>query len=371
MLIIALAFVLISPAFKLPLAPDAIIELQNQRFTFIPKEFYIARIDDERSDKALIGRLLSVKSGAGKTDETLKVDFKGGAAAALKKFTDNGFTADKSLRPVIIKLHTLSVTESPLANARADGRISMAITFGYDRDEDFIKLGDYSTVSTYQRNTGPAQQVEPLLRNAIVNMLTYLNTWMNKQAATNIKLAKGVNIVFTDYNEEPEGDTVYYDVNRPLTWADFKQKPQNNKFGAEVFASLGYNERVKIVNGVVNVKLDIKVYLPKSACWVRYDAINSNSLTHEQHHFDIVKIVGEHFKTWILAEKLNADNYDGPINMAYFDALREINALQKQYDTETGHSTNTYRQQLWNARIATELHELGIKPAVDQAAGLN
>jgi hypothetical protein len=371
LLMTAAAIVLVSAAFKINTTADTYIELQNQRLTIAPKEFYIIRVDDERADKTIIGRLLPAKNTAGKPDEMLKVDLKGGAAAAIKGFIDNGFTADKTLRPIIIKITTFSVVESPAANARADGRISLAITFGYERDEDFIKLGDYSTASTYQRNTGPAQQVEPLLRNAIANTLIYLNNWMNKQADTNIKLAKGVRINFTDHQESPEGDTIYYDINRPLRWDDFQLKPQNSKYAAEVFASLGYNEAVKLENGIINITLDIKVYLPKSACWARYEAMTSNSLLHEQHHFDIVKIVSEHFKKQILAEKLTPGNYDGPINMAYFDALREINTLQKQYDTETAHSTNTYQQQQWNARIDRELQALGIKPAIGQAAGLN
>ncbi|MBD1364099.1 hypothetical protein IDJ77_09790 [Mucilaginibacter sp. ZT4R22] len=371
LVIMAAAFIPVLAAFKINTAADAFIELQNQRLNFIPKEFYIARIDDERADRTLIGKILPMKSNAGKPDETLKVDFKGGAAAAVKGFIDNSFTADKTLRPIIIKITTFSVVESPAANTRADGRIGLTITFGFERDEEFIKLGDYSTASTYQRNTGPPQQVEPLLRNAIVNTVTYLNNWMNKQADTNIKLAKGVRINFTDHQESPEGDTIYYDINRPLRWDDFQLKPQNSKYGAEVFASLGYNESISVSQGIINLKLDIKVYLPKSACWARYEAMTNSSLVHEQHHFDIVKIVGEHFKKQILAEKLKPGNYDGPINMAYFDALREINALQKQYDTETGHSTNTYQQQLWNARIEKELQELGIKPSPGQAAGLN
>jgi hypothetical protein len=371
LLMTAAAVVSVSAAFKINTTPDTYVELQNQRLNITPKEFYITRIDDERADKTIIGRLLSAKPIPGKMDEILKVDLKGGAAAAIKGFIDNSFSADKTLRPIIIKIKAFSVVENPAANARADGRISLAITYGYERDEDFIKLGDYSTTSTYQRNTGPAQQVEPLLRNAIINTLTYLNNWINKQVDTNIKLAKGVRINFTDHQESPEGDTIYYDINRPLTWDDFLLKPQNSKYAAEVFASLGYNEEVKLIKGIINITLDIKVYLPKSACWARYDAMNSNSLLHEQHHFDIVKIVGEHFKKQILAEKLKPGNYDGPINMAYFDALREINALQKQYDTETAHSTNAYQQQQWNARIERELQELGIKPLPAQAAGLN
>jgi hypothetical protein len=351
-LLITCLVVVVASSFK-PDHPQAItfVQLQNQAGSIAPKEFYIKQIIDERTDKTTIGTVVRPNATTGGPGEAVKIDFEGGAAVALKNFVANSVVTNKFLRPVIIKLKTFTVTEETAPKGTAAGRIRMAVVFGYERDEDFIKLGDYSIISTYQRNIGPAQYVEPILRNTIVNSLTYINNWMDKQADTNIKLAKSVKVVFTNYVEQPEGDTIYYDINRPLKWDDFQLKPQNSRYAAEVFASLGYTEEVKVVKGVIDITLHIKVYLPKSASWARAEAMTNNSLTHEQHHFDIVKIVAEHFKRNILSEKLDPSNYDGPINVAYFDALREINVLQKQYDNETAHSTNAYQQQQWNTRV--------------------
>jgi len=342
---------------------SSFIELKNERLPVTPKEFYIAGVTDARKNNAIIGNLAPAATLGNNNGDAVNIELKGGITA-IKNLIDYSLPANKKLRPVIIKLKTLKVTESPLAGGRVSGQVTLSVSFGLQQDDDIVHLTDYTGSASYQRAAGPAQQIEPLLRSTITNSLIYLNNWMNAQAGNNIKLAKSVEIKFSDYYEPAEGDTIYYNTNRPLKWTDFQQKPQRgSNHGAEIFASLGYNEQVELINGVIYIKLDLKVFAPKSACWVRGDVGDAYSLNHEQRHFDIVKLVAEHFKKAIQAEKLSTTNYDGPINVAFFDALREIDKLQKQYDGETRHSINTYEQQLWNNKIDKELQELGVKNA--------
>jgi hypothetical protein len=348
-------------AYKTGLQPVTYITLQNQALKIIPKEFYITAVIDGRKDITTIGSLQATTNLPGKPAETYSIDLKGGTAA-IKNFVSYSLPVNKSLRPVVIKLKALNVTEAPVNGGIVKGDIKLSVSFYLQRGEDLVHLVDYNTNTTYQRRPGPAQQIEPLLRSALSNSLVYLNNWMDAQAGGNIKLAKSVKVRFTEYNEPVEGDTIYYNVKRPLKWTDFIGKPiANSRNGAEVFAGLGYDENVKVVNSIVNVTLALKIYVPKSACWVSTADQSDYSLNHEQRHFDIARLVAEHFKQNIAAENLPADNYDGTINMAYLDALREMNKLQKQYDDETLHSRNTYQQQLWNNRIDKELLELGIK----------
>ncbi|WP_374948653.1 hypothetical protein [Mucilaginibacter sp.] len=325
---------------------------------YTPKEFYIADITDGRADKHSIGHLALIGAQPGETS----INFKGGITA-VKNLVDNSLTKNKTLRPVTINITNLKVTETALTGGKVSGRVVLTVSYNLRQGEDLVHLTDYTGNATYQRTAGPAQQIEPLVRSTINNSLIYLNNWMNAEAGHNIKLAKAVKIFFSNYSEPLEGDTIYYHTNRPLKWTDFQRKPKlTGNHGAEIFASLGYAESVEVINGIVQVKIALKVYAPKSACWVRDDVKDAYGLNHEQRHFDIVKLVAEHFKKAILAENLTVANYDGPINMAYFDALREIDKLQKQYDGETNHSINSYQQQLWADKIDKELQQLGIKP---------
>ena len=361
---VVLGLFLCLSAFSAGMPPIIYITLQNQALGINAKEFYIAGVEDGRKANTKIGRLQPFTNGADKQPDAYDIDLKGGVAA-IKNFMSYALPADKSKHPVIIKLNTLHVTENPVDNGLVKGDIKLTVSFYLQNGEDAVHLVDYNTNTTYQRKPGPAQQIEPLLRSALCNSLVYLNNWMNAQAGTNIKLAKEVKVSFTDYSEPVEGDTIYYNVNRPLKWADFQGKQQTgSRNGAEVFAGLGYDESVKVSGGIVYVTLAMKVYVPKSASWVSAGTLNSNSLEHEQRHFDIAQLIAAHFKKNISAEKLPPDNYDGTINMAYLDAMREMNEMQKKYDAETVHGTNTYQQRLWNARIDDELAILGIKKKV-------
>jgi len=336
------------------------ISLQNERLKVTPTRFYIAAVIDERKEDNTIGSIL-MQPVHGKINGTYRLGLKGGIAA-LKNFVNYSFPADKSLRPLVIKIKELKINETAVTPLRADGKIKLSISFGLPRGEDFVLLSDYTGSAEYQRPPGPPQQVEPLIRSALSNCLLYINNWMNVQAWVNPKLATAVKVSFTDYHEAAEGDTVYYNIRRPLTWNDFQEKNHRaTHHGAEVFAGIGYDEDVKLINGVFYVKLAMKVYVPKSASWVSNSNANAYALNHEQRHFDVAKLVAEHFKKRIMDEKLPPENFDGPINVAYLDALREMDKLQKQYDGETNHSIDAFQQRQWDERIDKELQQLGVK----------
>ncbi|MDB5086894.1 MAG: hypothetical protein JWR09_888 [Mucilaginibacter sp.] len=338
------------------------IVLVDERLPVTPKEFYIANVIDRRTDKNPVALLFPTTNVKGVQPKTYPVDLQGGALPAIKQFISNNVPRNTKLRPLIISLKKISIRETTLAGNIVEGRVNVMFSFALDIGEDEMQyLGDYSGSAVYNRDAGQNRDIEPTLRHVFLNGLLYINTWMNQQAETNIKLARGVKVTFTDYSEKPEGDSVYYTVKRPLAWADFQSKIPNSKYEAEVFPTLGYDEHAEIIKGIINLSIAVKACLPKSASWAKEGSKNDYTLNHEQRHFDIVKIAAEHFKQKIKARNLPTNNYDGPINEEYLDAYREMNNLQKQYDDETHHGTNTTEQQKWNEKIDKELKVLGVK----------
>lgn len=341
---------------------DEAIVLHDEPAQINPKEFYIAGLIDKRDDRSAVAWILRPVDIKNPSIKAFPVDFQGGGFAALKGFVDRNVRRNTAMRPIKITLKKFSVTESVLSGNVVQGRVNLVMSFNLDDgNEETIHLTDYNGTAVYNRTAGSAQEVEPTMRALLMDGLTYLNNWVNQQADTNIKLAKGVKVIFTDYEERPEGDSIYYAVKRPLTWDDFQSKIPGSKYEAEVFPTLGYDERTAIVKGVVQVHLAIKVCLPKSASWAKAGSRNDYTLNHEQRHFDIVKIAAEHFKQRIKAENLTVGNYDGPINVDYLDAYREMTNLQKQYDDETHHGMDVNEQQKWNLRIDQELSTLKVK----------
>ena len=337
------------------------ITLKNEPFTFRSKEFYITGVDDERDEQNVVASLIA--TNATHPAITKSVDLKDGAAIAVKKFIDQNLAESKTQIPVLIRLKKFKLTESVLPNGNVSGKLSLGFAFDRIFKYNNINLVDYNSSISYNRSADQPSPAELIIRHGLENALIYFDKWAEAGANNNVKLAKSVKVDFIDYTENNEGDTIYYTVNRPLTWDDFKDKPRVSRFEAEIFTGIGYTEQAEVTNGVINIHIAIKTYLSKNDCWVKSGANDSYALNHEQRHFDISKIISERFKQKIAGMNLPVDNYDGPINVEYLESLREAYNLQKQYDAETQHGVNHYTQQLWDDKIDKQLNELGVKKA--------
>jgi len=335
------------------------IALHDEKLTFSPHEFYIADVTDDRADKSAVA-LLIYKDEAN-SYITRPSDLKDGAAIAIKQFISHNLNQNSSLRPVVISIKSFKLEETSLPGGKVNGHLSIDFSFGLQKDYGTLHLADYKGGTRYTRSDGQSDIAEPILRQGIKTALTWFNKWINTNADSDPRLAKSVKVKLSDYTEKPEGDTIYYAANRPLSWGDFQEKPGFGSFEAEVFTSVGYTEQATDEKGVINLNIALKVDLAKSDCWVRDRSKDDYALNHEQRHFDIAKIVGEHFKQKIAAMKLPPDNYDGEINVEYLETLRELHRMQTQYDSETHHGANHTAQEEWNGKIDKELKALGVK----------
>jgi hypothetical protein len=335
------------------------IVLHDEKLNFTPTEFYIGDVTDNRPDQGEVASLIYKDEAHAYVSRA--ADLKGGVSTAIQLFIGHNLNRNTSLRPVIMSIKEFKLTESITSPGRISGHLVVSISFGLQRNYGVITtLIGYSGGMHYTRSETQTDMPESIIRHGIENALSYFNTWINKYADSDIRLAKTVKVQFTDYTEKPEGDTIYYSTKRPLTWADFKDKPRGGEFEAEVFAGIGYAEHTSVEKGNVNLTIDVKVYVPKSASWVRGWGDNY-SLNHEQRHFDIAKIVAEHFKQKIGAMKLPVESYDGYINEQYLETLREETRMQKQYDHDTHHGSDHQAQEAWNEKIDQELKSLHVK----------
>ncbi|MGI4729798.1 MAG: hypothetical protein ACRYGB_14580 [Janthinobacterium lividum] len=357
--VIGAVFNLFFLSFVVPVEP---IVLHPQLLPFVPKEFFVAEVLDNRNDKSAVGWVYS--PAAIKLKPTLQIiNFKGGGTAAMQDFILQSLLRNKTLRPIVIRIKECKITETIAAASRVEGNVALSVTFELQNETGNIYLTDYSLDTKYNRPENQLNIWAPALQESFISALKYFNTWMDQQADHNPKLAKVVKVQFKNHHEKLEGDTIYYSPNRLLTWADFQDKPQGGKYAAMVFPSFGFEEKREIANGEIHLNLDLKVYLPKSASWVKAGNQNDYSLNHEQRHFDLVAIVGKHFEQKIKAAKLPVNNFDGWINVEYYESFREMNRLQKQYDDETEHGINQSKQEEWNIYIDKELSKLNIVKA--------
>lgn len=365
---LGLIAVLFGFAFKTVKQHDQDIVLQDEPLHTKGGEYFITEIKDGRTDRGSIAALINAVVSANKITATKEqADLQGGTAPAIKQFISRNLPQYQKGHAIIAEIKELHVTETALPNNRVQGKVNIGLSFSLKYNEDIIThLVDYHSTTTYNRplNVVAVSTAEPVLRHVIENAFVYFDNWINIQANDNPKLAKGVQVTFSDFTEKdkPQDDTVYYLPSRPITWNDFRDHPRSARYTAEVLPGFGYTESAEVENGMIKVHVVMKVYLPKSSCWVRDDGMNDYSLNHEQRHFDIVKLVSEHFKEKIAALKLPVYNYEGPVHVQYFESYREMDQLQKQYDDETGHGLNEGAQQRWNERIDKELKKYKLIP---------
>jgi hypothetical protein len=350
--------ILLCGAFAIKQKTDATIILRDEKINFTPREFYIADVADERKDRSSVASLIAV--GPDHSAVIQNVNLKDGAVVSIKQFITRNLHRDTSLRPVMVTLKEFKVTETKLPNAQISGRLGIVFAFSLQASYRTIHLVDYTGGIRYTRRENSQVDIEAILRQGIEGTLAFFNTWINSNAETNALLAKTVKLRFADYTETPEGDTIYYSAKRPLTWGDFKDRPRDSHFEAEILPVIGYTEQNQVKNGIIYVDMAIKVSVAKSDCWVK-GLKDDYILNHEQRHFDIEKIASERYKKKLLAMKLPTDNFYGPINMEYLDALRDATRMQKQYDAETRHGEDRVAQAQWNEEIDKELRAFGVK----------
>lgn len=332
------AFVMLTP-----LHAASQIVLHDDPITFKPTQFYIISVNDERNPEAV-----SLQG----------LNFEKGTAAAIYTYLTHNLSKDVALRPVVISIKELRSTEKNQPDGRTNGIIQLHFSFGLQKDYGIEHLVDYQGKIQYSRTAANPTIIEINLRQLIKASLNYFNNWIEINAPINRKLASRVKIIFNNYTEKAEGDTIYYAANRPLKWTDFQSRIRPaSRYQALVIPGIAYDQEVQIVKGSVIVQIAIKAFLPKSAAWADLNSRDSYTLNHEQRHFDIAKIISEEFQHKILAEKLTPDNFEGLINMQYLDTLRELNTMQNAYDNETSHGLNRSAQSAWNERIDVRLKE--------------
>lgn len=355
---------LCSVAVGQPTVKTEVIALRSGLLPFTPKEFYIAGVLDERDNRTVVGYLLSPRSSPLQPVITHPVDLQGGAETAIGQFIRQGLACNKALRPIVVRIKECLITETPGARGRVDGRVVLTMAFDLQRDGETVHLVEYRRGGAHYNRPANAKSqvaVEKAFRQSLVSALRYLNTWINQEADSNVLLAKGIKVSFTDYTRNVEEDTVFYATDRPLTWNDFRERPRLERYAASVFPNFAYESRSQVVNGILHINMTLKVYVLPDYSWVKDHAKDPYSLNHEQRHFDIVKLIAERFKQKVQPDSLTVEDYSSIIQWQYIDAYREMNRLQEQYDNETRHGTDQAAQERWNRRIDEELRSFAVK----------
>ena len=335
------------------------LTLQPERLPFSATEYTLTTVTDQRPARTSIGAWFVALNQPAQV-----VDLAGGAAPALLSFIRQNLRQKPGTRPVALRLTECKITEKATGN-RIDGSFAFGVGFDLLKDADGEttnkRLTEFKTGAKYTRPIGQTAVVESVVRQSLVAALTYFDQYMNREVKQDERLARSLRVVFTDYVPNRDTDTVFYDRTRPLTWADFRAKPRaGSRYAAEVNPNFGYEGSSRVINGVIELNIVLKVYTLKSGSWTTPPARNEYSLNHEQRHFDIAKIEAERFKRRIVPDSLSLEDYNSNVQFQFIESFRNMNLRQQQYDDDTNHGINQPAQERWNQRIEGELRAFGV-----------
>jgi len=158
-----------------------------------------------------------------------------------------------------------------------------------------------------------------------------------------------------------KNDRVLWHKRNIITWNDFRVVTQlsgNEKAITETHIS---NNGSKIKKDIIIFK--INCYLSRNKSVVLNDVIednviSDNILKHEQGHFDITEIYARKIRRRLKKTIFTKNSFNNTVKSIWDKSLKELDAFQDLYDTQTEHSINKEKQAEWNKRIAQELAEL-------------
>ncbi len=151
-----------------------------------------------------------------------------------------------------------------------------------------------------------------------------------------------------------DGDhnTIAYSGRPKLSVSDFKGTPDNGNTAVAITNSgFMFKAGFRRSNGQSTMQVKVYAAFDKRLSWMKEKGKNDYILLHEQHHFDISYIGARWFIKKVKKLSFTQDNYQDRLKKAYEDAVKAMEALQEEYDSETNNGIDTGKQESWNKKI--------------------
>lgn len=189
--------------------------------------------------------------------------------------------------------------------------------------------------------------------------MKYLFLIISLFAAYSVKAQTNVIIQWQPIKPGNNGDTIYYDPARKLTWKDFKGKPDKTSPAAAITESgFGYKMTMKSYKQRVTIIITVFCYFNKKGSWVKSYMDTDYALLHEQHHYDITYINANLFVQKLREAKITLKNYDAVVEKLHDESFAALDKMQNEYDGETSNGRIPRIQYKWNKKIDQELDNL-------------
>ena len=153
-----------------------------------------------------------------------------------------------------------------------------------------------------------------------------------------------------------EAQVIPWSARKPLAWTDFKAKPAATRYWAHTQTHINYRYHWRLSLYIFSYSFKVTNAFDPHKSWYREGKQSPELLAHEQLHFDISELYAR--RLYIrLNKKTYWFNYRKQIVDIFNTTMKELNATQAKYDTETAHFLNKAKQKQWEINIAKQLKE--------------
>lgn len=153
-------------------------------------------------------------------------------------------------------------------------------------------------------------------------------------------------------------ESIPWDASRKLTWEDFKGSvPAGSVPAATTASGISYQYSANLIHHEVQLDFEVSAFFYPNESWYKPTICDTHILQHEQLHFDISELFARRMRMKLRNTSFT-ENVKAEIRKIYQETLKELEALQDEYDWETNFSRNPEAQERWNARIKDALERL-------------
>lgn len=144
-------------------------------------------------------------------------------------------------------------------------------------------------------------------------------------------------------------------ADRPLTWADFKARPNSDRLAALTSSTI--DTKVGCVD--YEFSAQVKAMFTPSESWLRVPATATPALLrHEQLHFDLTEYHARKLRQKLSLARLDCEHLQPAFGTITKAAYLEWQREEARYDGETNHGLNQPKQQYWEQQVQQKLQQL-------------
>ncbi|TRO65274.1 DUF922 domain-containing protein [Christiangramia sabulilitoris] len=164
--------------------------------------------------------------------------------------------------------------------------------------------------------------------------------------------------LFSGITAQEKTEKIKWQANRPLSWNDFKAKPDyTNSYSANTNSGFSYSWTYSTASGKPVLEHEVHTNFYPGKSWVKDVQDKEYLLAHEQLHFDISELHARKLRRE-LENYIPGRNIRQDLKKIYNSIEAQRVAMQNKFDRETSHSANKVAEEKWRDFVSKELEKL-------------